>query len=97
MESFLKSNVFFFLFILTASIAANAQVEYIEEKQDDYIPIEKIETSTPYSFSNAFISTIQVNTDNNGNDILNDAANEPSIGVDPRKIFLDQILSLLLT
>ncbi len=73
--------------IITSSISLNSfaqETEYIEEQEDDYLPLLPIDKkiNTPYSFKNALIRTVQVNTDENGNDILNDAANEPSFAMD---------------
>ena len=58
---------------------------YKEEIDDPYVPRDKkdIQTSPPYRFSGSGIFTIQVNTDEDGDNILGDAANEPSIAVDP--------------
>jgi hypothetical protein len=69
-----------------------SQNEFIEKRKmhnekidDPYIPRNKkdIETSPPYRSRGSGIMTIQVNTDEDGDNILWDAANEPSIAVDP--------------
>ncbi len=85
MASYFHVRLIHLLVFLGPVLCLEAQIEYIEEKEDDYmpIPIEQRKSAPPYSFQTNFISTIQVNTDLNGLDILNDAANEPSIAVDP--------------
>ena len=52
---------------------------------DEYIPVPKRDrqTSPAYRFSTNEIFTVQVNVNENGENILGDAANEPSIAVDP--------------
>ena len=56
-----------------------------EIKDDDYIPVsrENQERSPAYNYSMNNIITVQVNVDGNGQNIVGDAANEPSIAVDP--------------
>ncbi len=56
-----------------------------EVKDDDYIPDlrESQERSPAYRYSMNNIVTVQVNVDGNGLNIVGDAANEPSIAVDP--------------
>lgn len=56
-----------------------------EVKEDDYIPVsrENQERSPAYRYSSPNITTVQVNVDQNGMNIVGDAANEPSIAVDP--------------
>src|SRR3989304_4165264 len=55
-----------------------------EIKDDDYIPDlrESQERSPAYHYSMNSIITTQVNVDANGQNIVGDAANEPSIAVD---------------
>src|SRR5204862_1592110 len=80
------------LFLLTAIATASAQLapvqrmpfaEHLEKYDNPPAPPRKIETSprmvSPYG---VFIS-YQANVDQNGNNIVGDAANEPSISVDP--------------
>jgi hypothetical protein len=52
---------------------------------DEYLhaPRESQESSPAYRFEVPGFSVVQVNVDANGNNILNDAANEPSITFDP--------------
>jgi hypothetical protein len=47
------------------------------------LPLENAKTSAAYSFKSSSIFTTQVNVNQNGQNILGDAANEPSIAVDP--------------
>jgi hypothetical protein len=56
-----------------------------EIKDDDYVPDlrESQERSPAYNYSMNNIVTTQVNVDVNGQNIVGDAANEPSIAVDP--------------
>lgn len=63
----------------------NPSEEYLETKQDPYMPMLEHEkkTSPSYFFSSPNITTRQVNIDANGSNIINDAANEPSIAIDP--------------
>ncbi len=55
-----------------------------EIKDDDYVPVlrESQERSPAYNYSMNNIFTVQVNVDENGQNIVGDAANEPSIAVD---------------
>lgn len=75
---------------------ASAQTEKLLQKtnkpltphefaDDAYIPVYKEgrQTSPSYRYSSGNFTTVQVNVDENGNNILNDAANEPSIAMDP--------------
>lgn len=56
-----------------------------ETKDDDYIPVsrESQGRSPAYNYSLNEITTVQVNVDANGLNIVGDAANEPSIAVNP--------------
>jgi len=56
-----------------------------EIKDDDYIPVsrENQGRSPAYNYSLNNITTVQVNVDGNGQNIVGDAANETSIAVDP--------------
>lgn len=60
--------------------------EYHETKQDAYMPMLESEkkTSPAYYYASPQITTRQVNVDANGRNILSDAANEPSIAIDPK-------------
>ncbi len=56
-----------------------------EVKEGEYTPDPSYgsKTSAAYTFKSSDIFTTQVNIDSNGNNILDDAANEPSIAIDP--------------
>jgi hypothetical protein len=56
-----------------------------EIKDDDYVPVlrKDQERSPAYNYSTSSITTVQVNVDGNGQNIVGDAANETSIAVDP--------------
>jgi hypothetical protein len=56
-----------------------------EVKDDDYVPVSRDEQgrSPAYNYTLSTITTHQVNVDGNGQNIVGDAANEPSIAVDP--------------
>jgi hypothetical protein len=56
-----------------------------ELPDDPYIPVplESRQTSPAYRYSSSGIFTVQVNVDSSGENIVGDAANEPSIAVDP--------------
>lgn len=74
--------LFLLPFLLTAQ--QRELPAYEEEMDDPYLapnPVKRV--SPPYRVSAANITTIQVNTDENGDNILGDAANEPSIAIDP--------------
>lgn len=78
-------SFFCLFFSVTAFAQITPEIEYEEEMDDLYIhvPRHSYETSTPYFFSNASITTRQVNVDENGKNLLGDAANEPSMAIDP--------------
>lgn len=56
-----------------------------EVKDDDYVPVDREGQgrSPAYNYIMSNITTVQVNVDVNHLNILGDAANEPSIAVDP--------------
>ena len=54
-----------------------AEGKYIYEPRDNF------ETSPAYSFSSPWFTTVQVNVNELGQNIVGDAANEPSIAFDP--------------
>jgi hypothetical protein len=55
-----------------------------EVKTDEYIPMsrEEMQRSPAYRYSGNSIFTVQVNVASNGQNIVGDAANEPSIAID---------------
>ena len=52
---------------------------------DEYVPVlrEEQQRSPAYNYSLNNVTTVQVNVDANGQNIVGDAANEPSIAIDP--------------
>ena len=58
---------------------------HVELPDDVYIPVPRRgrDTSPAYRFSRPGIFTVQVNVTDNGENIVGDTANEPSIAVDP--------------
>ena len=56
-----------------------------EVKGDDYVPVSRdnMGRSPAYNYSMSGIVTHQVNVDANGLNIVGDAANEPSMAIDP--------------
>ena len=56
-----------------------------EVKNDDYVPVDRESQgrSPAYNYIMSNITTTQVNVDANGQNIVGDAANEPSIAIDP--------------
>jgi len=86
--------VFILIFFVSSSL--KAQNESItndkkptfprhEVKGDDYSPSprDQHETSPAYKYAIPGFTVVQVNIDNSGMNILNDAGNEPSIAYDP--------------
>ncbi len=59
--------------------------EYAEFPEDPYVPVarEGRPSSPAHRFSGARIETVQVNVNDFGENIIGDAANEPSIAIDP--------------
>ena len=59
--------------------------EHLEIMDDEYVPVtrESQHRSPAYNYSLNNITTVQVNVDENGLNIVGDAANEPSIAVNP--------------
>ena len=81
-----------FTFLLMSAVPGLAQQpekapapEYAEFPDDPYLPVARAGRlgSPAYRFSNARITTVQVNVNSAGENILGDAANEPSIAIDP--------------
>ena len=61
-------------------------LRYVDELQDDeYVPVQKnLQQKSPaFRYSSSEFFTVQVNVDPSGLNIVGDAANEPSIAVDP--------------
>jgi hypothetical protein len=99
-KSVIKSLNFLLIFILSLSIQTFSQTFEKEQKKpldptahhefkdDDYVPIdrESLGRSPAYNYSMSNIITTQVNVDANGQNIVGDAANEPSIAIDPTNL-----------
>ncbi len=95
--NFIKSFFFLVIFFLITPILTFSQTnEQINDKQlnpklhhevkdDDYVPDlrDSQERSPAYNYSMSNITTVQVNVDDIGQNIVGDAANEPSIAVNP--------------
>lgn len=84
--------IIFTLTFLLVSVIADAQdqkessfPEYAEEMDDPYVPVNKsLQSKSPaYYFAGPNILTVQVNINEGGENIIGDAANEPSIAIDP--------------
>lgn len=79
--------------IILLPISLKSQIKNLEARKkahheipkDKYVPTDKKtqETSRAYQFKSSQIYTTQVNIDEDGMNILGDAANEPSIAIDP--------------
>jgi len=92
MNQILMIKNFIAIVLLFAVNPAMAQSGLVEKKMmhnekpdafSIYMPLEDPETSPAYLHRGPNIFTIQVNVNENGDNILGDAANEPSIAVDP--------------
>ena len=75
----------FFAIVIVNPLSAQVENKYTERPDDPYIytPRNARPTSPAYGFSGNNIFCTQVNVDNNNLNILGDAANEPSIAIDP--------------
>ena len=94
-SAFIYFLLAYFLVPFTSSLAQNNQqgkqilpweIEQLDEFPDDqYIPVqkEKQRRSPAYRVSTVDFFTTQVNVDEFGQNIIGDAANEPSIAIDP--------------
>ncbi|MEO0006771.1 MAG: hypothetical protein RJA20_967 [Bacteroidota bacterium] len=74
------------LFLLVCSVPAAFAQQHLEIPSDPYLPPASPENpavSPAYNYSGANIWTVQVNVNASGQNILNDAANEPSIAISP--------------
>src|SRR5438128_4625244 len=87
-----KTSIFTFLILLVALTSASAQLapvrkppfnQPLEKYDNPPAPPRKIETSPRMISQFGLFTSFQANVDANGNNILGDAANEPSISVDP--------------
>ncbi|RLD33994.1 MAG: hypothetical protein DRI83_08620 [Bacteroidetes bacterium] len=57
----------------------------LETVDDEYIPVSRksMKTSEAYRYGSVYVTTVQVNVNEEGENMLGDAANEPSIAFDP--------------
>ncbi len=64
---------------------SNRSYMHHEQKDDNYNPggTPDLGTLPGYKFESSLVFITQVNVDENGNNIIGDAANEPSIAIDP--------------
>lgn len=75
-----------FLLLLAVSVQTARAQQHLEIPTDPYLPPASPENqavSPAYNYSGASIWTVQVNVNAGGQNILNDAANEPSIAISP--------------
>lgn len=83
------SLIVLLIIVPAVSIAQNRKPDirnmHKEVPDDPYLPMlaKDVKTSPAYSYRGSNFFTIQVNVDANGDNILGDAANEPSIAIDP--------------
>ncbi|MCB0519104.1 MAG: hypothetical protein KDD27_09200 [Saprospiraceae bacterium] len=78
-------GLFFFTLAPFLSFSQNPNELYHEAPDGAYMPVDKAHrrTSPPYQRLGTNFFMTQVNVDANGNNIVGDAANEPSIATDP--------------
>ncbi len=88
--SFLLLSVLFFVPTVSFTQNNSSRIEklksaHIEVPNDKYVPMlrKNMEKSAACQFKGSNFFTVQVNIDENGNNIVGDAANETSIAVDP--------------
>jgi hypothetical protein len=88
-NSRLSNSLFLITVTLWSSLQATAQERIVprqrETKEGEYIriPPETHQTSPAYRYQSPTFFAVQVNVDDSSRNILGDAANEPSIAVDP--------------
>lgn len=84
----------FLLSFILVSLSAYSQESGVQSKQasyellekfgDDYMPaVSSRKTSKGYRLDGSLFFTVQANVDANGDNIVGDAANEPSMAIDP--------------
>ena len=88
-----KSSVFLLLglLVITPFISfaqkgiskAEMKLMHHETIGDKYVPNNRGETTPAYKYESSIFFMTQVNLDENGNNIVGDAGNEPSIAIDP--------------
>lgn len=93
--NFTKMRTFLFCVVLVLALSANAQKNSIKSAKLDMHHEVMDQPFTPddpnshprskaYTYKGVEFFTTQVNVDQNGLNIVGDAANEPSIGIDPK-------------
>lgn len=95
MKRYYKSSLLLFLGIFLTSTLFGQINQQLDQQTADYYEAEYIDdpyieipyflrAKTPaYQFKTTEITTVQVNVDSFGNNLVGDAANEPSIAIDP--------------
>lgn len=80
-----KLSVLLLFILMIALLSTGHSQELMEFPDDNYVasPRESHETSPAYKFFVPGFSIVQVNINGNGFNIVDDAANEPSIAFDP--------------
>jgi len=87
----IKAPLFIFISLIFLNNAKTQENKFprnqfiIEEFDDEYIHVSRnsYKTSKAYHYKSTNITTVQVNVNENGDNMLGDAANEPSIAFDP--------------
>jgi len=78
----MKTQFFVIFFLLPIFISAQVN-SYHEELDDAYLPLSEKKYSAPFKSKSSNISIIQVNTSVDFMNIIGDAANEPSLAINP--------------
>lgn len=78
-------TLLFFFNVIHAQQSHNELPKQNEIPNNPFIQVNRSEMQTSYAYNsdNEGVMTRQVNVDADGNNIVGDAANEPSIAVDP--------------
>ncbi|MEA3504208.1 MAG: T9SS type A sorting domain-containing protein [Bacteroidota bacterium] len=87
---YLLVGMLFIVPVVSFAQTANSKIDekrlmHHEVPNDKYVPVsrESMKKSPAYEYKSSVFFTTQVNIDENGNNIIGDAANEPSIAIDP--------------
>lgn len=82
-----KTNLIALLLLTSCSVFSQilGHFEYEEKPDDPYIlkARNSYQTSPAYHYKTALVETYQVNVNENGENMIGDAANEPSIAINP--------------
>lgn len=88
--SFCRRLLFVLILLPTSAVFGQISYQrfhttYKEAPDDPFVPVSRsaMEWSPAYQVTTSTYFTRQVNVDENGNNIIGDAANEPSIAIDP--------------